>query len=144
MGLLQSTAVNIRTTSLARGLVEAALVRLSLADKFVDPSSLIERLEPLSRGAPAPSQKKKLFPNAISPRANTPAPVATIAPKAPVRQPPAPPASPPKPAMGGISTAEREQITKDPAVTAVTDLFGGQIVDVKKDTPPTDEPDQSK
>ena len=148
VGLLQSTAVNIRTTNLARGLVEAALVRLAQADKFVDPSSLIERLETLSGGAPAAGQKKKLFPNAISPRANTPAAVPAPAKRTPVRQPSAPAgqqapsASPPKPAMGGISTAEREQITKDPAVTAVTDLFGGQIVAVKKDTLPADEPDQ--
>ena len=46
-GILQTTARNIRSSSMGRALVEAALVRLAEADKFIDPQSLIERLENL-------------------------------------------------------------------------------------------------
>ncbi len=60
VGICQSVARNIRGSSVARGLVEAAIVRLAMADQFVDPASLIERLELLGGGGQASFQKKKL------------------------------------------------------------------------------------
>ncbi|RKY26920.1 MAG: DNA polymerase III subunit gamma/tau [Planctomycetota bacterium] len=60
VGILQNVARNIRGSSVARALLEAALVRLAMAEKFIDPSSLVDRLEQLSAGgAGANFQKKK-------------------------------------------------------------------------------------
>jgi DNA polymerase-3 subunit gamma/tau len=60
VGVLQTTARNIRGSSVSRALLEAALVRLAEADKFVDAASLVERLERAeAAGGPATGQKKK-------------------------------------------------------------------------------------
>jgi len=59
VGVCQSVSQRIRGSSVARGLLEAALVRLADAEKFVDPASLIDRLEALSGGEGAAGQKKK-------------------------------------------------------------------------------------
>jgi DNA polymerase-3 subunit gamma/tau len=53
VGICQSVSRSIRGSSVARALVEAAVVRLAEAEKFVDPASLIDRLEALSGGAAA-------------------------------------------------------------------------------------------
>jgi len=50
VGILQNLARNIRSSSLAKALAEATLVRLAEADKFVDPISLLERLEAIRGG----------------------------------------------------------------------------------------------
>ncbi len=50
VAMTQNTIRNIRGITSARGLVEAMLVRLASAEKFVDAKSLIERLEQLSAG----------------------------------------------------------------------------------------------
>ncbi len=36
-------------------------------------------------------------------------------------------------AMGGINSADRVKVAQDPAVKAVTDLFGGQVADIRPD-----------
>ena len=57
VSVCQTTARNLRGLTGGRGLVEAALVRLAAAEKFVDAASLVERLEQLSGAggaAPAP------------------------------------------------------------------------------------------
>ena len=60
VGVCQTTGRNLRGLSSARGLVEAALVRLAAAEKFADADSLIQRLEALAGGGVAPiGQKKK-------------------------------------------------------------------------------------
>jgi DNA polymerase-3 subunit gamma/tau len=59
LGIVQSLLYKVRGSSVGRALVEAAIVRLAEADKFVDPVSLLERLESLGSGA--------------GPRANQPA-----------------------------------------------------------------------
>jgi len=50
IGIVQTVSRNIRSSSVARPLVEAALVRLAESDKFIDPQSLLERLS--GGGAP--------------------------------------------------------------------------------------------
>jgi len=60
VNVCQTTARNLRgLSSSGRALVEAALVRLAAAEKFVGAASLVERLEKLSAGgapvAPAPA-----------------------------------------------------------------------------------------
>ena len=64
VGIVQATARNLRGSSVGRALVEAMLVRLAAADQFVDPQSLVERLEALAAGGVA--QKKNLTPNNLS------------------------------------------------------------------------------
>ena len=59
VGVLQSVMRNLRTSSVGRALLEAAVVRLAEAEKFVDPASLIERLEALGSGTAGMAQKKK-------------------------------------------------------------------------------------
>lgn len=61
VGILQTVWRNLRMSSVGRALAEAALVRLAAADKFVDPQSLLERLEALASGG---SLKKNLMPPA--------------------------------------------------------------------------------
>ena len=166
VGICQTVGRSLRGSSVARALVEAALVRLAEAEKFVDPASLVERLEALSGGAAAPGggppaagQKKKSIavPTGSAGRAAPAAPAASRpgaqrnAGSAPgVRRPGGSGASPPagrvqngQPANGyaaengpsallqRLSTAERNGLAKDPAVKAVTDLFGGRIVDIR-------------
>ena len=53
VGVCQNVSRTLRGSSVARALVEAAVVRLAEAEKFVDPGSLIDRLEALSGGRPA-------------------------------------------------------------------------------------------
>lgn len=60
VGILQAVARNIRGSSVGRALVEAAIVRLAEADKFIDPQSLIAKLEQLAAGGLAVGAKKKI------------------------------------------------------------------------------------
>ena len=154
IGVIQSAGRNLRGSSVARALVEASLVRLAEADKFIDPASLIERLENMPASGPATGQEKKVVPAAApgvappqaapasSQAAQTPSPPAAVAglsdaTSAPGTPPPAPPRE-----FGKLSVAERTEIVKDPAVAAVSDLFGGQLVDARRDlttpAPPKD------
>ena len=59
LGLIQAAGRNIRGSSVARGLVEATLVRLAQAEKFMNPEHIVERLEQLSPAGPDAGQKKK-------------------------------------------------------------------------------------
>ena len=91
VSLTQTTRRNLRGLASGRGLLEAMLVRLAAADKFVDAASLIERLERLAvvrpggsstgtptrstrRPSPAPAgQKKKPVDNRPIPAKPAPA-----------------------------------------------------------------------
>ena len=148
VGILQAAGRNMHGSSVSRALLEAALVRLAEADKFVDASSLIDRIEALSGGAPGSGQKKKLTPAAV------PNPAARAAVR-PVARPPAATrpvhtAAAPShmhttgdagvPHLRPISTAENEDIKKDPAVQSVVGLFDGNVVEIRKDlSVPTDD-----
>ena len=136
VSVLQSVSRSIRGVSMARGLVEAAMVRLAEAEKFVDAASLIERLEQLAAGkAPGAFVEKKTAPDRQPPtRPQSAAP----RPSGPVDVSEGRIASAPPNTAGGLSTAEREKLRKDPAVTAVTDLFGGDVVHVQKDVGPAE------
>jgi DNA polymerase III subunit gamma/tau len=242
VGILQSLVYKVRGSSVARALAEASIVRLAAADKFVDPESLAQRIEALSRGQTAPATRPAMAPRA---GAYNPAPtdvkknglVNSDSPVAPpstsAAQPTAPPpdirwelawlqanwlqvvdtlmtrrqmavaglvkpaavaafdgstltlnypqnqdilrqrasqgltaieqslsalagraihclivaaapadgnapaSSGPARSFGGLSTAQKAQIMKDPAVQAVLDLFGGDVVDItRKEVPP--------
>ena len=145
VGIMQTAARNIRTSSVARALLEAAVVRLAEADKFVDPGSLIDRLEALSGGTAAPGQKKNApvaRPSAGSPPLGAP-PVRPVARAAPSGAAPPTARAVPTPSNGNgaeqfvrqLSTAETEEIRKDPAVQSVMGLFQGDVVDIRKDRP---------
>ncbi len=153
VGICQSVLQAIKGSSVARALVEASLVRLADAEKFVDPGSLIERLESIATGRPIAGEKKKSigFPASPATRPATSAGGtyaprgavgAVAAPRAagPVKAPEAvneptledrnqPPAQPVANApMVNLSSAERNGLAQDPAVKAVVDAFGGSIV----------------
>jgi DNA polymerase-3 subunit gamma/tau len=226
VGVAAMLARNVRTSSLGRALLEAGLVRLAEADKFVDPGSLIERLEtlrtggPVARPAASPAQRgssaSALFQSAPAAAASPSPPsagAATVALQwnaswlagnwmrvvealaAAKQAQVAGLIAPAKvaafdggvltlafdakhetlrqkcssqldaaisaalsalagrqvqcryqringangangPAFGGLSTAEKNAINKDPSVRAVVDLFGGEVVDIRKDQGP--------
>jgi DNA polymerase III gamma/tau subunit len=160
VGICQSVLQAIKGSSVARALVEAALVRLADAEKFVDPGSLIERLESIATGRGIGGEKKKPIGLPPSP-AGRPAAAGggSYAPRNA-----ATPASPPSPAGGpaggpaeaadkpasqyqsqppvqaapqaqaapglprqSLSSAEVNELAKDPAVKAVVEAFGGKI-----------------
>ena len=65
VGVCEQLMRGVRGSSFGRALAEAAVVRLAAADKFVDPASLVQRLERLAaggtvRGAPTAGKKKPL------------------------------------------------------------------------------------
>ena len=58
VGICQQVARTVKGSSVARALVEAALIRLAESDKFVDTASLVERIEQLGQTGLLPSKKK--------------------------------------------------------------------------------------
>ena len=84
VAILHGLGRNLRASSVGRALAEAVLVRLAEAEKFVDPASLVERLEALARGDVPAGEKKK-----------PPAPAAGPSPR---REPLRPPAAATPPA----------------------------------------------
>ena len=62
VGICQWLGRSLRTATAGRALLEAGIVRLAEAEKFVDPASLIERLETLGGSGARPAQKKKITP----------------------------------------------------------------------------------
>ncbi|NQU74690.1 MAG: DNA polymerase III subunit gamma/tau [Planctomycetes bacterium] len=126
VGVCERLLGSVRGSSCARALVEAAVVRLAAADKFVDPASLIQRLEQLAQKAPGGAVsaqtglRRQTAPVAGPPSA---APVASPPPAATVGSPPA----------ARITSQQRIQVESDPAVKSVTDLFGGALVDIRHD-----------
>jgi len=221
VGICQRAARNVRISSVARGLVEAALVRLAEADKFVDAASLIERIEALEAGGgtgrTGGEKKKPLLiphtkdgpPVSDGSQASSPAvlweqawlrsnwqvvidnlaarrqmqvagalrpaevlgfedgalklgydshhevlrqrctgPLAEVV-NAALRKladreiqcqfvstAPDEKTHRQRNAFGGLSTAEKNEINKDTEVKAVIGLFGGEVVDVRKQVPP--------
>ncbi|MHC4562164.1 MAG: DNA polymerase III subunit gamma/tau [Planctomycetota bacterium] len=145
VGVLQGVARGLRGSSVGRALLEATLVRLAEAEKFIAPDALIGRLEQLASGAPVSpvgrppvGQKKKLA-----------TPAAPAGARPPTAQPSAPEpvgsdggqfeATPqPRPVSAQLSTEEKNHINKDPAVREVMGLFGGELVDVIKDDGPAE------
>ncbi len=158
VGICQSVLQAIKGSSVARALVEAALVRLADAEKFVDPGSLIERLESIATGRPVGGEKKKSIGLPASPVVRPAASGGgTYAPRGPAGgagepcaagparpvgaidepvsqyqgQPPVQAAAsaqpPPGPPRQSLSSAEVNELAKDPAVKAVVDAFGGKI-----------------
>ena len=180
VGICQTVGRSMRGSSVARALVEAALVRLAEAEKFVDPASLIDRLEALAGGGATGGEKKKPIAipgrggrggsssggNVVSEdprqrsagasgrgatgRGSAPGGAGASGRGATDRGGASGSASPRDgdgasegaranvngPAggrMATLSTAERNELAKDPSVKAATDLFGGQIVDIRVD-----------
>jgi DNA polymerase III subunit gamma/tau len=149
VAILQRLAFHVRSSSLARALTEAAIVRLAEADKFVDPQSLLEALE---GGAAAQGAGAKPT-GGVQTVARHAAPTASAA-RGPATAPPAAPAAassaalPPRRArsaeeLKGLSTAEKQEIQKDPAIREAMRLFGGEVVDMRRDAQPQEDADNS-
>jgi len=155
VGVCQTVSRSLRGSSVGRALVEAALVRLAESEKFVDPASLIARLEALAGGGghvaaparPGGGEKKKPVAVPAGPAdrvggAERPAAAgaprqrgagAFAAERGAGAEAPADggDSNQPSPALRQLSTAERNELAKDPAVQAVTGLFGGDVVDIR-------------
>ncbi len=70
VGVCEQLLRSIRGSSFARAMAEAAIVRLAAADKFVDPASLLERLEQLTGGTGAVRPSGANAPGRASPMAS--------------------------------------------------------------------------
>jgi DNA polymerase-3 subunit gamma/tau len=134
VGIWQTVIRNIRGSSVARALVEAALVRLAEADKFVDPQSLISRLEALSSGGGVLEKKKPSVNLPVNKATPPQAPAGGYRPAEKAATPAAPVAAdrPKEPPTVMVSTAEKKEIHQDSAVKEVLTLFGGDIIDIRK------------
>jgi len=165
VAVTQSLARNVRTSSVGRGLAEAALVRLAEAEKFLDVQSLMARLDSLPPPAAAGSRVKKNLTPAPASAAAAPAarnPSRSPPNEAPRPAPPRPtrpnaaapqPAAPAEAAQAGapararpakvLNTQERNQIAQDPAVREVLNVFGGDVVDIRKAPPPAEEAEET-
>ena len=139
VAVISRTASSVRGSSVARALVEAAVVRLAEADKFVDPDSLIERLESLAgggatgRSGPAPETGGGATRPFAAGSAERPACLPAGQARAEATSPPPVAAPSPPAAPQDLSSDEKQEIRNDPAVRQVLDLFGGQVVDIRKD-----------
>ena len=142
VAVLQTVGREVRGSSMARGLVEASLVRLAEAEKFVDPASLIERLERLAgAGSTAATfPEKETAPNGQAARNKMPSAARAGSAAAGIGQ--AAGSQPFGGATGSLSAEEREKLRKDPAVATVTDLFGGEVVAAQRDEVSAPAPDE--
>lgn len=85
--ILEELRRTVRTTQAGRALLDATLVRLTLADQFASISELLDRLD----HAPAVPDQKKKFESSVASAPNTPAPT-TQTPPASTGQPSTAPA----------------------------------------------------
>jgi len=134
VAICQNALRAVKGSSVARALLEAAIVRLAAAEKFVDPASLIERIEAIATGRCVAGEKKKpigLAPAGKAQARKAPSPKAKYHPEPPAKAKPAEPEpepeSEPEPAALSLSTAERNELANDPAVRAVVEAFGGTV-----------------
>ncbi|MFP4054890.1 MAG: DNA polymerase III subunit gamma/tau [Phycisphaerae bacterium] len=123
VAVLDTCSRNLRGSSVGRALVEAALVRLSEAEKFVDSASLIERLEALGAsggGSPVVAQKKKPLSSPVGREGSRCVPAGTVtrqpmrtnAPQPPAQQPTPPPQG--QPSQGAPPQPPAEQDAPEP------------------------------
>ncbi len=84
LAVLDQAGRNLRGSSVARALAEAALVRLADAEKFVDVASLVERIEQISGQHPAGGGQKKKSPTPVGNAASRSSYVPTGGPKRPI------------------------------------------------------------
>jgi hypothetical protein len=112
-------------------------VRLAEAEKFVDPASLVQRLESL---AGLKSGGKKNDP----PIEDGGPPAGEPQSRGPIRRPVQPQEDKgnqtASPRALSLSTEEKRQIQNDPVVKEMLSLFGGEIIDMRKQAPPAPEP----
>lgn len=164
VGIIQRIAQTIRGSSVGRALVEACLVRMAEADKFVDPASLIERLEQLAAGGelkkksltnpPARAQNRPLQNSPQPPQQRSSAPPAATTqnhsrqfasqPRQASPEPSPAPDCSPTVSHRPLSTEERLAVQKDPAVQKVMTLFNGALVDVIQDPPAPQQQEQDQ
>jgi DNA polymerase-3 subunit gamma/tau len=145
IALLESVQRMSRASAAPRALLDAALVRLAMNDRFADLASLV--------GTAGDGQKKKVVAVAdasafkATPRlvASTPAAAAPTSRPTPTPQPSPRPATVTKRPVGPtqsvapdspISNSERDSLMNSPLVKDVVDLFDATLVDVRPD--PTD------
>lgn len=153
--VLEELRRSVKSSGSGRALIDAAVVRLAEAANFSSIETLLAAVQdnaparttsrpaaPASASAPAAAVKKKSLADAppVNPR---PAPTPGAAPPAASRRAPVrsdtPPASPPPTRTGTRTTMEDIRAAQDePLVKAAMDLFGGQIVEVRRED--TDNP----
>ncbi len=141
ISLMEELRRAAKSSNVSRALLDAAVVRLAMAEKFSDVGTLIARLE--GGGGQATSQDSGGSVKRVSPPAR-PAPTTppgrrtTASSPAAVTSKNATPAKKAAPAkrkpVSRANTADESRARKNPAVRQAIDLFGATLVEVKKTT----------
>ena len=145
IALAQELRRSVKFSGAGRALIDAAVVRLALAEQFSDLKALIASLGPPSAG---PAQKRPATNRAgrptAPPAAQAQAP-AKPAPKSRRRAPaaaPTPSAGTPPP-QAKVSAESKRKAMSDPTVRRAMELFDGTVVDIKPQREPTRAEDQT-
>jgi DNA polymerase III subunit gamma/tau len=126
----------VKSSTAARALIDAAVVRMALAENFSSIESVIARLESgddgqvAARPAPPPRAARP------APTKPAPRPAAKPAAKDPAPRKPQPAAKKGSPTTRGVSSAEEAKARRDPKVQQAMELFDATLVSVTKDPPP--------
>jgi DNA polymerase-3 subunit gamma/tau len=156
IALLENIQRRSKDSAVPRALLDAAVVRLALSEKFADAAALLRGQA--QQGAPPKKIHRPSGADASPDRPPTPitiAPAPAITPRPapqPTPQPPAPAAPPAAPAAPAppapvkriiVTQQERDDAMRNPLVRQVADLFDARLVDLRPAaTPlPTTPPD---
>ncbi len=134
IGLMEEVRRSVRTSAVARALIDAAMVRLAMAANFSDIQTLLDQVG----GAPS-GETRRPTANPTAPKTATPrttAPRATATPKRPppettVRRPDPPKTTRPS-AASTVSSADQARAHRDPAVQQAMNLFDATVVSVTR------------
>jgi DNA polymerase-3 subunit gamma/tau len=134
IALVQELRRSVKFSGAGRALVDAAVVRLALAEQFSDLKTVMASFE---GGPPKPAQKKAAERSTGRPIAKSGSTTGArarpaAAPAAGAKQPPATPAAP----QARLSPEARQKAVSDPSVRRALELFDGAVVDIRAQREP--------
>ncbi len=132
IGLMEEVRRSVRTSAVARALIDAAVVRLAMAENF---SAIQTLLDQVGGGSGGPANRPMAAAPSSPPRsAPTPTRPAKTAsgPAAPTSRQPQPPKASRAPATPQVSSADQARAQRDPAVQEAMNLFDATVVSVSK------------
>ncbi|QNN24585.1 DNA polymerase III subunit gamma/tau [Planctomycetales bacterium ZRK34] len=136
LSLLENVSRYARSSSTARALLDAAIVRLALSEKFADLAALVAGASGVPFGAAA--EKKKLAPVSPPPpkpnaeRARERSVGSAGSTSSPPPQPRQSPQAPPPPGRRRpMSPAQRDQVMNEPLIKQIVETFDARLIDVR-------------
>ena len=139
LALLENVSRYARSSSTARALLDAAIVRLALSEKFADLAALVAGASGVPSGAGgAAVEKKKLAPVSPPPpkpnaeRARERSVGSAGSTSSPPQQPRQSPQAPPPPGRRRpMSPAQRDQVMNEPLIKQIVETFDARLIDVR-------------